>query len=76
MTKLMRMTVLLKRMLSMHRSCFLRIPFVMISPSRPPPRAGSKIPKIENGLGVWDGNVIKFGCDDCYTTINVIKFTE
>ena len=23
---------------------------------------------------VWDGNVIKFGCDDCCTTINVIKF--
>ena len=24
-------------------------------------------------LGVWDGNVIKFGCDDHCTTINVIE---
>ena len=27
-------------------------------------------------LGIWDGNAIKFGCDDCCTTINVIKFIE
>ena len=27
-------------------------------------------------LGVWDGNVIKFGCDDGCTTINIIKFIE
>ena len=27
-------------------------------------------------LGVWDGNAIKFGCDDHCTTINVIKFIE
>ena len=27
-------------------------------------------------LGVWDGNAVKFGCDDCFTAINVIKFTE
>ena len=27
-------------------------------------------------LRVWDGNAIKFGCDDCCTTINVLKFTE
>ena len=27
-------------------------------------------------LGVWDGNAIKFGCDDCCTTINVIKFIK
>ena len=27
-------------------------------------------------LGVWDGNAIKLGCDDCCTTINVIKFIE
>ena len=26
------------------------------------------------GMGVWDGNAVKFGCDDCCTTINVIKF--
>ena len=25
---------------------------------------------------IWDGNPIKLGCDDCYTTINVIKFIE
>ena len=31
---------------------------------------------MEDGLGVWDGNTIKFGCDDCCTTINVIKFIE
>ena len=29
-----------------------------------------------DGLRVWDGNAIKLGCDDCCTTINVIKFTE
>ena len=29
-----------------------------------------------DALTVWDGNVIKFGCDDFCTTINVIKFTE
>ena len=28
------------------------------------------------GLGVWDGNPVKLGCDDGCTTINVIKFTE
>ena len=27
-----------------------------------------------DALRVWDGNAIKFGCDDCCTTINVIKF--
>ena len=26
------------------------------------------------GRGVWDGNVIKLGCDDSCTTINIIKF--
>ena len=26
-----------------------------------------------HGLGVWDGNAIKFGCDDRCTAINVIK---
>ena len=29
-----------------------------------------------DGLGVWDGNVIKLGCDDGYTTINIIKCIE
>ena len=29
-------------------------------------------------LGVWDGNVLKFGCDDSCTNgcINIIKFIE
>ena len=27
-------------------------------------------------LGVWDGNVLKLGCDDSCTTINRIKFIE
>ena len=27
-------------------------------------------------LGVWDGNAIKFGCDDHCTTINVIKLKK
>ena len=27
-------------------------------------------------LRVWDGNAIKFGCDDCCTPINVIKFIK
>ena len=26
-----------------------------------------------DGLGVWDGNAIKFGCNDHCTTINVIN---
>ena len=26
-----------------------------------------------NGLGFWDGNAIKLGCDDYCTTINVIN---
>ena len=29
-----------------------------------------------DGLGVWDGNAIKLGCDDHCTTINVIKFIK
>ena len=27
-----------------------------------------------DGLGVWDENVLKLGCDDGCTTINIIKF--
>ena len=27
-------------------------------------------------LGVWDGIVIKLGCDDHCTTLNVVKFIE
>ena len=26
--------------------------------------------------GIWDGNAIKLGCDDQYSTINVIKFIK
>ena len=29
-----------------------------------------------DALRVWDGNALKFSCDDCCTTINVIKFIE
>ena len=28
------------------------------------------------GGGGWDGNIIKLGCDDQCTTLNVIKFIE
>ena len=27
----------------------------------------------EDALGFWVGNAIKFGCDDCCTTINVTE---
>ena len=29
-----------------------------------------------DGLGVWEGNVVKLGCDDGYTTINITQFME
>ena len=29
-----------------------------------------------NALRVWDGNAVKFGCGDCYTPINAIKFIK
>ena len=29
-----------------------------------------------DGLGVWDGNIVKLGCNDGCTTINIIKFIE
>ena len=29
-----------------------------------------------DALRVWDGHAIKFGCDDCCTPINVMKFTK
>ena len=29
-----------------------------------------------NTLRVWDGNAVKFGCSDCCTPINVIKFIK
>ena len=30
----------------------------------------------EGWKGVWDGNVLKLGCDDGCTTINIIKFIK
>ena len=30
----------------------------------------------EEGLEVWNGNVLKLGCDDGCTTINIIEFIE
>ena len=30
----------------------------------------------EDAMRIWDGNAIKFGYDDCCTTINVIKFIK
>ena len=29
-----------------------------------------------DALRVWDGKAVKFGCDDCCTTVNAIKFIE
>ena len=29
-----------------------------------------------DGPGVWNENAVKLGCDDCCTSISVIKFTE
>ena len=29
-----------------------------------------------DGMGVWDGNALKMGCDDHCATINVVKFIE
>ena len=29
-----------------------------------------------DGLGIWDGNVLKLGCNDVCTTINIIKSIE
>ena len=29
-----------------------------------------------DGLGVWDGNTVKSGCDNGCTIIKTIKFTE
>ena len=36
------------------------------------------LPKERHGewAGDWDGNVVKLGCDDICTIINIIKFTE
>ena len=30
----------------------------------------------KDGLGVWDGNIVKLGCYDGCTVINIIKFIE
>ena len=29
-----------------------------------------------DALRFWNGNAVKFGCDDCCTPINVIKFIK
>ena len=29
-----------------------------------------------DGLGVWDGNILKLGCDHGFTIINIIKINE
>ena len=29
-----------------------------------------------DAMKVWDGNAVKFGCDDCCIPINVIKFIK
>ena len=29
-----------------------------------------------DGLGIWDGNVLKSCCEDGCTTVNIIKFIE
>ena len=31
---------------------------------------------LEDALRVWNGNAVKFGCDDCCTPLNVIKFIK
>lgn len=30
----------------------------------------------QNVLGVWDGNAVKLGYDDHYTTIDAVKFIQ
>ena len=35
---------------------------------------GDRLGQERDGHGVWDGNVLKLGCDDGCTTVNVIKF--
>jgi len=35
-----------------------------------------QVGRLGDALRVWDGNAIKFGCDDFCTTINVIKFIK
>ena len=37
---------------------------------------GDRFGRGRNGLRVWDGNVVKLGCDDGCTTRNTIKFIE
>ena len=29
-----------------------------------------------DALRIWDGNTVKFGCDDCCIPINVIQFIK
>ena len=37
---------------------------------------GDRLGSGEDGLGFWYGNAVKLGYNDCWTTINVIKFIE
>ena len=37
---------------------------------------GDRLKGRGDGLGVWEGNAIKLGCDDYCTAINVIKVIE
>ena len=37
---------------------------------------GDRLRGGRDGLGVWDGNLLKLGCDDGCTTINIIQFIE
>ena len=34
---------------------------------------GDRLGGGEDGLGIWDGNAIKLGCDDHFTAINLIN---
>ena len=37
---------------------------------------GDRLSGGRDGLGVWDGTLVKLGCDDGCTTINIIRFIE
>ena len=37
---------------------------------------GDRVGVGKDGLGIWDGNAVKLGCDDGCTIISIIKFIE
>ena len=37
---------------------------------------GDRLGVGKDGLGIWDGNAVKLGCDDGCTIISIIKFIE